>query len=362
MDLTEFYAGDRAHAAQPWRPAAARTAEGQQLLRPMTCRHSSHPSVAKTCASPPSPARGALLAVPRATRRRRSASPSREIKPLLALAAERGSGARRAHRSRRRLRAPPLRLPPRPSRSTQSLRTPCPSPGCAPARGHHAPARRARTRASERSGAAWADQLLPRRQFSGESGRWVRSRRRAAAARGFSTLTIALALSASVAWAAGTAEPQLLVPSRRASPTGCANREGWFWYRDPPVGSRSAPPATSHRASLVEFEAMQKRLEDLEAHRRHEPERPNLTAYMRFTSVLVMDDRALRRALAAACVDRARPGLRVDRSAPTRWRSTSSTSQQRDRQLRAIIPGRHPRPDLRVPGDCPHFHSAILKR
>ncbi len=61
-------------------------------------------------------------------------------------------------------------------------------------------------------------------------------------------------------------------------------REGWFWYQDPPVPRvRKAPPARpSRRPELIEFEAMQKQLEDLKRIAVMNPTDAHLMAYMRY--------------------------------------------------------------------------------
>lgn len=69
------------------------------------------------------------------------------------------------------------------------------------------------------------------------------------------------------------------------------NREGWFWYRDPPPAAtppRRFPSAQSRPPELTAFEAMQKRLEDLKRVAVMNPTDANLLAYMRFQR-LVMD-------------------------------------------------------------------------
>ena len=67
------------------------------------------------------------------------------------------------------------------------------------------------------------------------------------------------------------------------------NREGWFWYRDPPVAvHRSVPPSSKPPHELADFEAMQKRLEDLKRVAVMNPTDTNLTAYMRYQR-MVMD-------------------------------------------------------------------------
>ncbi len=68
------------------------------------------------------------------------------------------------------------------------------------------------------------------------------------------------------------------------------NGEGWFWYRDPPETVRppkSAAPQ-SRPAELVEFEAMQKRLDDLKRVAVMNPTDANLLSYMRYQR-FVMD-------------------------------------------------------------------------
>ena len=59
-------------------------------------------------------------------------------------------------------------------------------------------------------------------------------------------------------------------------------REGWFWfwYRDPPTPMR--PDAPSRPRELVEFEAMQRQLEDLKRIAVMNPNDANLLAYMRY--------------------------------------------------------------------------------
>ena len=67
------------------------------------------------------------------------------------------------------------------------------------------------------------------------------------------------------------------------------NGEGWFWYRDPPENTRppkAGPP--SRPPELVEFEAMQKRLDDLKRVAVMNPTDANLLSYMRYQR-FVMD-------------------------------------------------------------------------
>lgn len=63
------------------------------------------------------------------------------------------------------------------------------------------------------------------------------------------------------------------------------NREGWFWYRDPPASvkpPKAAPPPPSRPPELVEFEAMQQRLDELKRVAVMNPTDTNLVAYMRY--------------------------------------------------------------------------------
>jgi conjugal transfer pilus assembly protein TraF len=63
------------------------------------------------------------------------------------------------------------------------------------------------------------------------------------------------------------------------------NREGWFWYRDPPERprqSRASPRPESRPRELVAFEAMQKRLDELKRIAVMNPTDANLLAYMRY--------------------------------------------------------------------------------
>src|SRR5262245_22666243 len=62
------------------------------------------------------------------------------------------------------------------------------------------------------------------------------------------------------------------------------NREGWFWYRDPAPAQMARPlPAPQRRPQeLVQFEAMQKRLDDLKRIAVMNPTDTNLLAYMRY--------------------------------------------------------------------------------
>jgi conjugal transfer pilus assembly protein TraF len=68
------------------------------------------------------------------------------------------------------------------------------------------------------------------------------------------------------------------------------NREGWFWYRDPPeaITRRKATPTPPARPrELADFEAMQKHLEDLKRVAVMNPTDANLLAYMRYQRVVM---------------------------------------------------------------------------
>ena len=68
------------------------------------------------------------------------------------------------------------------------------------------------------------------------------------------------------------------------------NRDGWFWYRDPPPPAAKAlpkPAAPRQPPELGEFEAMQKRLEDLKRVAVVNPTDANLLAYMRFQRLVM---------------------------------------------------------------------------
>jgi conjugal transfer pilus assembly protein TraF len=187
------------------------------------------------------------------------------------------------------------------------------------------------------------------------------------AALAFSTLTVALALSASVAWAQpGTAEPQLLEAEPESVTYWLRTREGWFWYRDPPVAAqRPAPPASKPPRELVEFEAMQKRLEDLKRIAVMNPSDANLTAYMRYQR-LVMDkserfaERWQRLVWTVPDLDYGMTGRPTNAMAINVF-----DEQQRDRQAQAIkaLAATHGLVFV-FRGDCPHCHrfAPILKR
>jgi conjugal transfer pilus assembly protein TraF len=69
-----------------------------------------------------------------------------------------------------------------------------------------------------------------------------------------------------------------------------AQREGWFWYREPPIArnSRRPPSAPTVPRELAEFEEVQRKLESLKRVAVMNPSDENLKAYMRFQR-MVMD-------------------------------------------------------------------------
>ena len=102
-------------------------------------------------------------------------------------------------------------------------------------------------------------------------------------------LVMAAALPAPASWAQGANEATKEIA---AYPEDAAywlrNREGWFWYHDPPAAARRpSPPAPKPPRELVEFEAMQKRLEDLKRVAVMNPTDANLTAYMRYQRMVM---------------------------------------------------------------------------
>lgn len=181
------------------------------------------------------------------------------------------------------------------------------------------------------------------------------------------SLTIALTLSATAAWAQSvTTDPQRLDPEPESVTYWLRNREGWFWYRDPPVAApRPAPPANKPPRELVEFEAMQKRLEDLKRVAVMNPTDANLTAYMRYQR-LVMDkserfaERWQRLVWTVPDLDYGLTGRPTNALAINVF-----DEQQRDRQAQAIkaLAATHGLVFV-FRGDCPHCHrfAPILKR
>ena len=93
-------------------------------------------------------------------------------------------------------------------------------------------------------------------------------------------LAMSAALPTAPSWAQGANEAtKEIVADPQDAAYWLRNREGWFWYRDPPASTpRPAPSAPKPLRELVEFEAMQKRLEDLKRVAVRNPTDANLTA------------------------------------------------------------------------------------
>jgi conjugal transfer pilus assembly protein TraF len=105
-------------------------------------------------------------------------------------------------------------------------------------------------------------------------------------------LALLAAIPAIAAHAAEPATAQPADPAETATLYWQQHREGWFWYRDPPLPrARPTPrePATpSKPRELADFEAMQQRLERLKRVAVMNPSDDNLMAYMRYQR-MVMD-------------------------------------------------------------------------
>lgn len=106
----------------------------------------------------------------------------------------------------------------------------------------------------------------------------------------FANLALSLALLSGAAIAADD-NPIATNPAATpadSEPSGTywrRNREGWFWYRDPPEAisrPKEVPAPHDRPRELVDFEAMQKRLEDLKRVAVMNPTDANLLAYMRY--------------------------------------------------------------------------------
>ena len=106
----------------------------------------------------------------------------------------------------------------------------------------------------------------------------------------FANLALSLALLSGAAIAADD-NPIATNPAATpadSEPSGTywrRNREGWFWYRDPPEAisrPKEVPASPDRPRELVDFEAMQKRLEDLKRVAVMNPTDANLLAYMRY--------------------------------------------------------------------------------
>ena len=102
-------------------------------------------------------------------------------------------------------------------------------------------------------------------------------------------MALAMALSAATAFAQSANDTREIEAVPQSSAYWLRKREGWFWYRDPPITAhRSVPPSSKPPHELADFEAMQKRLEDLKRVAVMNPTDTNLTAYMRYQR-MVMD-------------------------------------------------------------------------
>jgi len=143
--------------------------------------------------------------------------------------------------------------------------------------------------------------------------------------------------------------------------------EGWFWYRDPPETARppkaAAPP--SRPAELVEFDAMQKRLDDLKRVAVMNPTDANLLSYMRYQR-FVMDkseffaERWQRLVWSVPDLDYGLTGRPTNAMAIGVF-----DDRQRDRQARAVRNLASTHGVLFIfRSDCPYCHrlAPILKR
>ena len=194
----------------------------------------------------------------------------------------------------------------------------------------------------------------------------VRTTRRAARTRAV-LLAFAMALSATTAWAqSASTDTQQIEPDPQSAAYWLRNREGWFWYRDPPVAApRSAAPASKAPRELVEFEAMQKRLEDLKRVAVMNPTDANLTAYMRYQRMVMnksehFAERWQRLVWTVPDLDYGMTGRPTSAMAINVF-----DEQQRERQAQTIksLAATHGLIFV-FRGDCPHCHrfAPILKR
>ena len=106
----------------------------------------------------------------------------------------------------------------------------------------------------------------------------------------FALATLSLAILPLAALPANESSPPMNVGGAETTPEPGAtywlrNREGWFWYRDPPPPvnpPKTSPPPPSRPPELAEFEAMQQRLDELKRVAVMNPTDVNLVAYMRY--------------------------------------------------------------------------------
>ncbi|MGE0673489.1 MAG: conjugal transfer protein TraF [Methylibium sp.] len=180
-------------------------------------------------------------------------------------------------------------------------------------------------------------------------------------------LAVAMALSATTASAqSANTDSQQIEPDPQSTAYWLRNREGWFWYRDPPVvAPRPTPPALKPPRELVEFEAMQKRLENLKRVAVMNPTDANLTAYMRYQRMVMnksehFAERWQRLVWTVPDLDYGLSGRPTNAMAINVF-----DEQQRDRQAQTIktLAATHGLIFV-FRGDCPHCHrfAPILKR
>ena len=181
-------------------------------------------------------------------------------------------------------------------------------------------------------------------------------------------LVLATALPAPESWARGANDDSKAIAAD--DPQDAAywlrNREGWFWYRDPPAAARRpAPSAPKPPRELVEFEAMQKRLEDLKRVAVMNPTDANLTAYMRYQRMVMnksehFAERWQRLVWTVPDLDYGLSGRPTNAMAINVF-----DEQQRERQAQTIksLAATHGLIFV-FRGDCPHCHrfAPILKR
>lgn len=180
-------------------------------------------------------------------------------------------------------------------------------------------------------------------------------------------LVLSTALAAPAAWAQGPSDdPNAIATEPQDLTYWLRNREGWFWYRDAPIPPRHpAPPEPKQPRELVDFEAMQKRLEELKRVAVMNPTDGNLTAYMRYQR-MVMDkserfaERWQRLVWTLPDLDYGLTGRPTNALAINVF-----DEQQRDRQAQSVrsLAATHGLIFV-FRGDCPHCHrfAPILKR
>lgn len=147
-------------------------------------------------------------------------------------------------------------------------------------------------------------------------------------------------------------------------------REGWFWYQDPPPAPsltqpKPTPQTPTRVPELVAFEAMQKQLEDLKRVAVMNPTEANLLAYMRYQRAVmnrseVFAERWQKLVWTVPELDYSLTGRPTNATAITVY-----DEQQRDKQAQAIraLAGTHGLLFI-FRSDCPYCHrfAPILKR